>query len=64
MFSSHLSFLLHSDSNFFRLVKLLAVVDKRTKQMIKVMDKRRGADGVIDMSEIIRHWAYDLMVRK
>ncbi|KAK0469497.1 cytochrome P450 [Desarmillaria tabescens] len=43
------------------LVKLLAVVDKRTKQMIKVMDKRRGADGVIDMSEIIRHWAYDLM---
>ncbi|KAK0505289.1 cytochrome P450 [Armillaria luteobubalina] len=43
------------------LPKLLAVVDKRTKQMIKVMDKRRSADGVIDMSEIIRHWAYDLM---
>ncbi|KAK0462517.1 cytochrome P450 [Desarmillaria tabescens] len=43
------------------LPKLLAVVDKRTKQMIKVMDKRRSPDGVIDMSEIIRHWAYDLM---
>ncbi len=49
---------------YFRIPKLLAVVDKRTKQMIKVMDKRRSAEGVIDMSEIIRHWAYDLMVRK
>ncbi|KAF8900558.1 cytochrome P450 [Mucidula mucida] len=40
---------------------LMTIVDKRTKQMLRVMEDRRDKDGVIDMSEIILHWAYDLM---
>ncbi|KAF9017609.1 cytochrome P450 [Hymenopellis radicata] len=40
---------------------LMGVVDKRTKQMLRVMEDRRDKDGAIDMSEIILHWAYDLM---
>ncbi|KIY69557.1 cytochrome P450 [Cylindrobasidium torrendii FP15055 ss-10] len=43
------------------IVGLIEVVEKRTDQMIQVMDRNRQKDGSIDMSEIIRFWAYDLM---
>ncbi|KAF9017568.1 cytochrome P450 [Hymenopellis radicata] len=40
---------------------LMKVVDKRTRQMLQVMDKRRDANGLLDMTEMIRHWSFDLM---
>jgi hypothetical protein len=39
----------------------MKVVDKRTHQMLGVMNDRREKDGKLDMTEMIKHWAYDLM---
>ncbi len=41
---------------------LMKVVEKRTRQMLDTMEKRKSDAGVIDMTEVIRHWSFDLMV--
>jgi cytochrome P450 len=40
---------------------MMKVVDKRTHQMLGIMRTRRTKDGGLDLTEVIRHWAYDLM---
>lgn len=40
----------------------MKVVDKRTHQMLGIMRTRATKEGGLDLTEVIRHWAYDLMV--
>ncbi|KAH9934382.1 cytochrome P450 [Fomitopsis serialis] len=40
---------------------MLNVVSKRTLQMLQCMEDRRTKEGLIDMTELLGHWAYDLM---
>ncbi|KAH9914219.1 cytochrome P450 [Fomitopsis serialis] len=40
---------------------MLSVVNKRTLQMLQCIERRRTKEGLLDMTEVIRHWAYDLM---
>ena len=41
---------------------MMKVVEKRTHQMLHIMRSRHTKDGELDLTELIRHWAYDLMV--
>ena len=48
--------LTYSVNNYYPAVK------NRLEQLIQLITSRMGADGVVDMSDCIKLWAYDVMV--
>ncbi|KAF8529305.1 cytochrome P450 [Hysterangium stoloniferum] len=36
-------------------------LDRRTWQLINCIERRKGTDGNVDLSECVSHWAYDFM---
>ena len=39
-------------------------IDKRTLELLGCVERRSDANGIVNLSEAVRHWSYDVMVSR